>query len=577
MVKPVARHAHVLALSILLVGACGGGGGNGLEPGPDASSGVDAAAPVVDSDWLFVPDHLLEVAIEIDPADWDSLRFQTRNILGILGENCGMQPAESPFTYFPGTVSVDGIMFDQVGVRKKGFLGSLNEAKPSLKIKFNKYVMGQRLSGLKRLTLNNGIQDPSMVNQCIGYEIFAKAGVPAPRCNFAHVTLNGNSLGVYVHVEDVKKPFLRRHFTGDTGNLYEGTLSDFRDGWMGTFERKTNKSAVPGAEDRGDLLAIQAAMELDDAAMYAALEGLIDVDEFMRFWAVETMLSHWDGYSGNNNNYFVYGDSMTGLMSFIPWGVDQLFGAGGGTVSGLPVAATKSELTQRLFLHAPARTRYLAHYREILDQAWDETELLAEVERMNTLISGSISPDKKTEFDDGIATLRGVLTGRETQLLSAHSSAAASDAQSIGQPLCFREDGTADFTFSTSWEGGAGTVSMADILIENATIPFNTPISYAVPSEDVEEDAVLFLTGRTSATRSINVFITLPKDQVGPGTFQVGQGRMQGFLFFQEDGSSDPEGFVLLSGILTLQSGGITPNAPWQGSLQLRTWGSDIF
>ena len=407
--------------------------------------------------------------------------------------------------------------------------------------------------------------------------MFAKAGVPAPRCNFAHVTLNGNSLGVYVHVEDVKKPFLRRHFTDDTGNLYEGTLSDFRDGWMGTFERKTNKAMVPGTEDRSDLLAIQAAMELDDAAMYTALEGLIDVDEFMRFWAVETMLSHWDGYSGNNNNYFVYGDSATGLMSFIPWGVDQLFGAGGGTVSGLPVAATKSELTRRLFLHGPARTRYLAHFREILDQAWDETEILAEVERMKTLITGSISPDRKTEFDDGISTLRGVLTGRETQLLSAHSSAAAGDAQSIGQPLCFTEDGSANFTFSTSWEGGAGTVSMADIVIENAAVPFNTPISFAVPSEDVEEDAVLFLTGRTSATRSVNVFITLPKDQIGPGTFQVGQGRIQGFFFFQEDGSSEPEGFVLLSGSLTLQSGGITANAPWQGSLELSTWGSDIF
>ena len=87
------------------------------------------------------------------------------------------------------------------------------------------------MSGLTRFTLNNAKQDPSYVNQCIGYDLFRAAGVPAPRCNFANVTVNGENLGLYVHVESVKKPYLRQYFASDEGNLYEGTLSDFRDGW----------------------------------------------------------------------------------------------------------------------------------------------------------------------------------------------------------------------------------------------------------------------------------------------------------------------------------------------------------
>jgi hypothetical protein len=37
------------------------------------------------------------------------------------------------------------------------------------------------------MTLNNNKQDPSAIHQCLGYAVFADAGVPAPRCNFAHV------------------------------------------------------------------------------------------------------------------------------------------------------------------------------------------------------------------------------------------------------------------------------------------------------------------------------------------------------------------------------------------------------
>ena len=42
--------------------------------------------------------------------------------------------------------------------------------------------------------------------------MFEKAGLPAPRCNFARVSMNGEDLGIYVHVEPVKKAFLRDNF-----------------------------------------------------------------------------------------------------------------------------------------------------------------------------------------------------------------------------------------------------------------------------------------------------------------------------------------------------------------------------
>ena len=46
-------------------------------------------------------------------------------------------------------------------------------------------------------------------------------------CNFARVTVNGEYLGIYSNVESIGKPFLKRRFGNNSGNLYEGTLADF--------------------------------------------------------------------------------------------------------------------------------------------------------------------------------------------------------------------------------------------------------------------------------------------------------------------------------------------------------------
>ena len=86
------------------------------------------------------------------------------------------------------------------------------------------------------MTLNNSLQDPAYIKQCLGYEILTAAGVPAPRCNFAHVRVHVTDPNLptstavdslYVNVESIKEPFLGRVFGDATGRLYEGTLSDF--------------------------------------------------------------------------------------------------------------------------------------------------------------------------------------------------------------------------------------------------------------------------------------------------------------------------------------------------------------
>jgi len=41
---------------------------------------------------------------------------------------------------------VDGVRRERVAVRKKGFIGSLDDERPALKVRFDRYVEGQTLN-----------------------------------------------------------------------------------------------------------------------------------------------------------------------------------------------------------------------------------------------------------------------------------------------------------------------------------------------------------------------------------------------------------------------------------------------
>ena len=168
-------------------------------------------------------------------------------------------------------MTVDGETHTNVGVRKKGFLSSRSDTKPSLKLRFNKYVVGQTLGGvMNRMTLNNNQRDRYMINTCMTYRVFAAAGNPTPRCNFAAVTVNGRYLGLYSHVEPIKTPFLSRHFENVGGNLYEGAVvGDFTPDYRDLIEKKTNENA----DDWSDIDTVVAALQDPSDAGLEALGG----------------------------------------------------------------------------------------------------------------------------------------------------------------------------------------------------------------------------------------------------------------------------------------------------------------
>ena len=182
-----------------------------------------------------------------------------------------------------------------VGVRLKGGAGSFRplSGKAAFKVSFNEVVPGQRFLGLRRLTLNNMVQDHSMVHETLAYELFRAAEVPAPRTGHAFVRVNGEAYGVYLNLETLDEVALPRWFP-TTRHLYEGGLEvDVWEDALDAFEVDEGDE-----DDRSDLAALSAAAGTEPFS--SSISAVADLDELTRMWAVERYIGHWDGYGGSS-------------------------------------------------------------------------------------------------------------------------------------------------------------------------------------------------------------------------------------------------------------------------------------
>ena len=510
-------------------------------------------------------DRVLEVSIEIDPGDWDTLRHQTRtfeDLMAEIEEHQLSRPFASIYDWFSATVTIDGETHTDVGVRKKGFLGSQSDTKPSLKLRYDKYVDGQSLGGvMERMTLNNSKQDPSMVNTCLAYQVFAAAGNPAPRCNFATVTVNGKELGLYVHLEELKKPFLARHFDSADGNLYEGTISDFTPSHRGTMEKKTNEDQ----DDWSDVDAVMAALLDPSEAGLEALGELVDLERFLSFWATESLIGHWDGYTGDRNNYHFYREP-DGKFVFLPWGADDVFhlkddpNPFDNISSPPPSVLALSAIPNRLYNIPEWRAKYAERLKEILDTVWDEDELLASVDAIAAIVQENALPEERARAAEDTERVRKFILKRKGEILAditpeppdwpepEYGAEAAAGVESF------------ELRFETTW----GTNGSANPLAEGTVYELTEDGEWvaatqgeagatagpASPQEEADiglEDAALFTVMGLYPDGAIRgVTFWMPVDRIAAGAeLSIGvDAGVGGAIWTIPAGGATPEGFI---------------------------------
>jgi spore coat protein CotH len=337
---------------------------------------------------VFGTDRLHQITITLDPTGYAR----------IFTDKVECDPARND-QRFAADVTFDGVALTRVGARRKGNWGSINAARPAFSLKFN-WDPGrkdQRLFGLDKLTLNNGVQDRGLLSEHMTYEIARNGGIAAPLTSHALVTVNGVVRGIYIIKESIDGDFLGRSFGAGnkSGNLYEGEwLRDECGGVKPEFLRAAEDPKVMRAMDlkdeaeemrtRADLLgAIDAVRKTSTSAnggdtWIAEVGKHIDLSQFITFFAVEALTNHTDGYIVLANNYFIYRRPDLQRFQFIHHGADRGFDV----VERIdPLAPTLSEapnLARYVFQLPKTRELYKAELTRLI-KLWDTALLTARV------------------------------------------------------------------------------------------------------------------------------------------------------------------------------------------------------
>ncbi|MBD8523469.1 CotH kinase family protein [Lysinibacillus fusiformis] len=232
-------------------------------------------------------------------------------------------------------ITVNGKKIENVAIRTKGNLTlrsviNSDSDRYSLKIDFDYYDDTQSLFGLKKLNLNNNYSDSTLMREYISYELMEQMGLPTPAHSYMYVTVNGEERGLFLGVEAVDETFLANNYGSNNGFLFkpDGIGSDLK-----YISEDIQDYTGIGLKTNEDNIEQSKFVEMLDAINNGGdIEKYLDVDEMLRYFAVNTALVNLDSYQGNmKHNYYLY--EQNGKFSVIPWDYNMSFGgfgAGGG-------------------------------------------------------------------------------------------------------------------------------------------------------------------------------------------------------------------------------------------------------
>jgi len=366
----------------------------------------------------FDPSRVTEVDISLDEETWNHLLEHA------MDEE-----------YYEADITLNGDRYSKVGIRVKGE-NSLDGVyrrglkRFGFKVKANAYIPGQTFHGLSEFVLNNGYNDASYMREYLSYSIFEKMGVPTPEFAYAAVYLNGNYIGLYLMVECIEEEFIQRNFGAGNGQLYKperlensGVYGGGRDlVYVGdstlNYPQIFENAVFSPVTDEDKKRVVES---LKSLKYREKIEEHIDVDEVLRYFAVNTSLVNLDSYIQRNpHNYYLY--ERGGKLSMIPWDLNLSFGgykSGGGKVlTDFPVdtpyssglSADERPMITGLLLDDGYKERYHFYLREIATKYLGDA-MSEEIDRIDALIRSYVRTDPTSlvtfeEYQAGVEKLR---------------------------------------------------------------------------------------------------------------------------------------------------------------------------
>jgi spore coat protein CotH len=314
---------------------------------------------------FFAGTKVINLSIDVGAKELESLRREPRK-------------------YVKVTLKEDDKVYKDIGIHVKGAAGSTRgiDDKPGLTLNMDKFVDDQIFHGMDKFHLANSVQDPSYVHELICGELFRAAGVPASRVSHALVTINGRKRGLYYLKEGYDRYFLSQYFKNTRGNFYDGGFLREIDQPLQLLRTKED------VKNHADLKALTTAChERDPKLRFQKIDKLLDMDKFMSFLVLESVTWDWDGYPMNRNNYRIYHEPTLNKITFIPSGMDQMFGNPGG-----PLLPDYQALVARSVMQTPeGKAKYYEKMDFVLKKVYQPDAICKRLDELKTRLQPALA------------------------------------------------------------------------------------------------------------------------------------------------------------------------------------------
>ena len=410
---------------------------------------------------VFPQDKVNQITIKIAPDDWAAMQADMIALFGLGGRTQpqvpgigGMLPGFNPMlpgggigdltpenpVWVSATIEFNGFIWTKVGVRYKGN-SSLTSGwrsgtlKLPLKLDFDEFeddypeIKNQRFYGFKQLSLSNSFSDGSFMRDAISAHLFEAAGIAAAKTAYYEVVLDYGedpvNLGLYVMIEVIDDTVIDRVFGGDSGNIYEGDGTGVSLAAGTTIDRIENsfKKENNIGSDWSDIIGLYDVLHasnrsVDPETWRKDLDAVFNVDVFLEWLAISAVIQNWDTYGSMYHNFYLYNNSETGQLTWIPWDHNMVFGVGGGVNprAGAPVGRgtvsfDKQEIGQnwpliRFLLDDPVYyTLYLDYLAQFIEEIFIPENLETECRALAALLTPYIEDSDKITFTSAVNTL----------------------------------------------------------------------------------------------------------------------------------------------------------------------------
>lgn len=370
---------------------------------------------------FYAVDSIREVKLYFQEANWD----EVLDDLYIAGEN----------ERLVGDLTIDGIYYQGVGVRYKGFSSySSSRSKNPFNISLDYSINGLEHRGINKLKLSNVIQDPSFVREVLSYEV-ARKYMPAAQANYANIYVNDTLKGLYTNVEAVNKDFLEDHY-GSRNNVFFKCNPES----LNLNGENSNLGNAPGLDVSNYYPFYKLKSELDLGWLELQtlintlndspdnIESKLNVDRTLWMHALNYVMVNFDSYIGYAQNYYLYQDNA-GLFNPIIWDLNMSFASyrltdASNNWDGFTVNEAKSidpllhyssvsvyprPLLRKLFDNDRYRRMYLAHIRTIVEENFLNGDYNQRASYIQSIISTDVLADtnkfySNTDFTDNLTS-----------------------------------------------------------------------------------------------------------------------------------------------------------------------------